>query len=185
MASSVDICNLALNEIGETQITELGEDSKAARLCNLIYADTRDEVLRAHPWNFAIKRVALAQLTTTPAFEFSYEFQLPADCLRVIRTDDDLSSYRIEGRKLLSNNCTVKIEYISRVEDTTQFDALFIEVLVVRMAAKLAYNISDNNTLTQLLEQKYRDRMRQAKSMDGQEGTPRSVEADQWLNSRV
>lgn len=185
MASEVDICNRALNEIGEDQIMDLSENSKAGRVCKLVYADTRNEVLRAHPWNFAIKRVGLARLTTTPAFEFAFEFQLPADCLRVLSTNDELTPFRIEGRKLLTNNASVKIEYISRVEDTSQFDSIFVEMLSTRLAAQLAYNLSDNNSLTQLLEQKYRDRLRQAKSMDGQEGTPRSVEADQWLNSRV
>lgn len=185
MASEVDICNLALNEIGESQIIDLTENSKAGRLCNLVYSDTRDAVLREHPWNFAIKRAELARLTTDPIFDFDAQFQLPADCLRVIRTDDDLDPYRIEGQRLLSVNDSVKIEYISRVEDTTKFDSLFVETLSVRIGAKLAYNLSDNNALTQLLEQKYRDRVKQARSMDGQEGIPRSTDADLWLNSRV
>jgi hypothetical protein len=185
MASEVDICNLALNEIGESQIIDLTEASKAARLCNLVYSDTRDAVLREHPWNFAIKRAELARLTTDPIFDFDAQFQLPSDCLRVIRTDDDLDPYRIEGERLLSVNDSVKIEYISRVEDTTKFDPLFVETLSVRIGAKLAYNLSDNNTLTQLLEQKYRDRVKQARSMDGQEGIPRSTDADLWINSRV
>ncbi len=184
MTSEVDICNYALNEIGESQIISLTEDSKAARLCNLVYNDTRDAVLRAHPWNFAVKRETLAMLAATPSFEFDYQFQLPADCLRVLKTDDDLTPHRVEGKKLLSNNDVVKIEYIARIEDTTQFDSLFVECLSVRIGAKLAFNLSDNNAMTQLLEQKSRDRIKQARSMDGQEGIPRSIEADVWLNSR-
>ncbi len=188
MASEVDICNLALNEVGEDQITALTEDpkavSKAARLCNLVYGDTRDDVLRSAQWNFAIKRAKLSKLTSTPAFEFGNSFQLPTDCLRVIRTDNELSPFRIEGKTLVSNEPIVYIEYIARITDTTQFDSLFIETLAVKIGARLAYNLSDNNTLTQLLEQKYRDRLRLAKTMDGLEGTPRSIEADEWLNSR-
>jgi hypothetical protein len=185
MASETDICNIALIELGEEQIMSLTEGSKAARLCNLVYDDTRDAVLREHPWNFSIKRVELAKLTTNPAFEYDSQFQLPSDCLRVVRTDDSLDPYRVEGNKLLSYNDSVKIEYISRIEDTSRFDSLFVEVLAVRIAAKLSYNLSDNNNLTQFLEQKYRDRLKQAKSMDGQEGIPYSTDADMWLNSRV
>ena len=185
MASEVDICNIGLAEIGEDTIISLTEDSKAGRLCNLIFDDTRDAVLREHPWNFAIKRVELALLTTTPEFEFDFEHQLPADNLRVMKTDDDLTPFRIEGGKLLSNNDTVMIEYIARITDTTKFDSLFVETFAVRIGAKLSLNLSDNNTLTQLMEQKYRDRLKQAKSMDGQEGTPRSIEADTWLNVRL
>jgi hypothetical protein len=34
MASVVDICNSALNQIGASNIISLTEDSKAARICN-------------------------------------------------------------------------------------------------------------------------------------------------------
>ena len=185
MASEVDICNIGLTKLGEDTIISLTENSKAARLCNLVFADLRDAVLREHPWNFAIKRVELALLTTTPSFEFDFEHQLPSDNLRVIKIDDDLISHRIEGNKLLSNNDVVKIEYISRIEDTTLFDSLFTETFATRIAAELSFNLSDNNALTQLMEQKYRDRVKQARSMDGQEGTPRNIEADLWLNVRL
>ena len=142
-------------------------------------------MLRAHPWNFATKRVELAKLLTTPAFEFDAEFQLPSDCLKVIKTDDELLPFRIEGKKLLINTDSVKIEYTARIEDTTQFDALFTEALWAKIAAKLAFNLSDNNGLSQAMEQLWRDKLRQAKAMDGQEGTPYPVEADQWLNVRL
>lgn len=185
MASEVDICNIALAEIGESSIISLGEDSKAGRLCNLMYSDTRDAVLREHSWNFAIKRVELARLSTNPEFEFDAQFELPSDCLRVIKTDDDLTPFRVEGSALLTNNSSVKIIYIAQITDPTMFDSLFTESLIKRMGAKLAFNLSDNNQLTQFMEQQYRDKVKQARAMDGQEGTPRSVEADLWLNSRL
>ena len=185
MASEVDICNLALNEVGESSIMDLSEDSKAGRLCNQFYALTRDMVLRSHPWNFAAKRVELAQLTDSPVFEYDNQFQLPADCLKVLKTDDEFDIFKIEGRMLLSNNAIVKIAYTRRVEDTTQFDSLFIEVLYLTIAGKVVFNLSDNNALSTTLFAKAEAKMKQAKSMDGQEGIVDVVEADQWLNSRL
>ena len=142
-------------------------------------------MLREHPWNFAIKRVELARLTTDPIFEFDAQFELPADCLRVTKTDDDLLPFRVEGSALLINTDSVKIEYISQITDTTQFDSLFTEALIKRIASKLSFNLSDNNALTQFIDAQYQRIVKQARSMDGQEGTPRAVEADQWLNSRL
>ena len=184
MASEVDICNLALNEVGESSIMDLSEDSKAGRLCNQFYALSRDMILRMHPWNFAAQRVELAQLTTTPVFDFDFEFQLPADCLKVLKTDDKFDIFKIEGRKLLSNNSIVKILYTRRVEDTTQFDSLFIEAFYLMLASKIAFNLSDNNALSTTLFAKAEAKAKQTKSMDGQEGITDIVEADQWLNSR-
>lgn len=176
---------MALAEIGEDTIIALTEDSKAGRLCNLLFDDTRDAVLREHPWNFAIKRAELARLTTDPIFEFDAQFQLPSDCLRIIKTDDDLSPFRIEGRSLLVNSDSVKIIYISRITDTAIFDSLFTETLSKKIASRLSFNLSDNNALTQFMEQQYRDKIKQARSMDGQEGIPRVIEADTWLNTRI
>lgn len=105
--------------------------------------------------------------------------------MRVTKTDDDLLPYRIEGSALLINTDSVKIEYISQITDTTVFDSLFVEALGKKIASRLAFNLSDNNTLTQFMEQQYRDKIKQARSMDGQEGTPRNIEADQWLNIRL
>ena len=57
MASEVDICNRALSKLGAARITSLTEDSVNARACNAMYESVRDAELRAHPWNFAMKRV--------------------------------------------------------------------------------------------------------------------------------
>jgi len=41
MASTVDICNGALNQLGATTILSLTEDSKNARLCNNTFTNRR------------------------------------------------------------------------------------------------------------------------------------------------
>ena len=51
MASTVDICNGALNQLGATTILSLTEDSKNARLCNSRYTQVRDALFRTLPWN--------------------------------------------------------------------------------------------------------------------------------------
>ena len=68
MASTVDICNGALNQLGATTILSLTEDSKNARLCNSRYTQVRDGLFRTHPWNCLQKRVELAADTTAPAW---------------------------------------------------------------------------------------------------------------------
>ncbi|MFZ2937657.1 MAG: hypothetical protein WA066_03010 [Candidatus Omnitrophota bacterium] len=55
--TDISICNLALSEIGENQITAFSDKSNI-NLEN-IYKSVRDEVLLLHPWDFAIKRTRL------------------------------------------------------------------------------------------------------------------------------
>ena len=183
--SEVSICNAGLIAIGEDPITALTDDSKAARLCNQRYEDLRDAVLRDAKWNFALERVQLARLTTTPAFGFSAEFQLPTDCLRVLKTDDDLDTYVIEGKRLRTNRSAVKIQYIKRVADPTQFDSMFAAALSARIAMELAIPLTDSDSRFQSMVVLYDRWISAARSSDSQEnGSLETIEADEWLNSR-
>ena len=78
MASVVDICNGALNQLGASTILSLTEDSKNARLCNARYTQVRDAVFRSHPWNCLQKRVQLAADSDAPAWGFTKQYTLPA-----------------------------------------------------------------------------------------------------------
>jgi hypothetical protein len=185
VTSEVGICNGALTKVGEEAIISLSEDTKAARLCNLMFNRLRDSILRAHPWNFAIKRVELAELTTNPIFGFAKQFQLPTDSLRVLRTDEDQIPHQIEGRILLTDAGTVQIKYIAQITDPNLFDSLFIQALEDRIGAELAYNLSDNRALSVDMRAKYKETLKEARAMDGQEGVSDIVEADEWLNIRL
>ena len=77
----VKIANLALTSLGADRIMALTEDSENARRINEIYEVMRDEVVSAHPWNFAIKRSTLGQLSETPVIGYTYFHQVPADSL--------------------------------------------------------------------------------------------------------
>ena len=111
MASVVQICNSALNQLGAASITSLTDNSKNARLCNERYATVRDAVFRSHPWNSLIKRQQLAQDTATPAYGFKFQFTLPSDCLRLLNLDAYNSDHKVEGRKILCNESAIKISY--------------------------------------------------------------------------
>ena len=192
MASTVDICNGALNQLGATTILSLTEDSKNARLCNSRYTQVRDSVFRSHPWNCLQKRVELAQDTTAPAWGFKYAYTLPADCLRLLRILDFDSNYRVEGRSILSDNTTMKILYISRVEDPNEYDELLRETLSAALGADIAYAITSNNTTSQNMIINYQEKLKDARFVDSTEGQNVSqedgmadaIDASTFLNSR-
>ena len=86
--SNVEICNIALTALGANNIMDLTENTEEARKCNVLFENLRDEMLEAHLWNFAIKRTGdLALSSTSPLWEFNNKFQLPTDCLRVLKTN--------------------------------------------------------------------------------------------------
>lgn len=182
--SEVSICNSGLIRIGATRIASLTEESKEAFLCFEQYPILRDEVLAAHPWNFAIKRATLPILGSTPSFGFGYEFQIPTDCLRVIELNEKHNDYQVEGDKLLYDQDTVAIRYIARIEDTTKYSPMFVSALSARIAADLAYPLVQSNTVARDMKAHYERLLSEAKTVDAQEGTPPVLVDDTWLNSR-
>ena len=170
MASVVDICNGALNQLGASTILSLTEDSKNARICNQRYTQVRDGVFRSHPWNCLQKRVQLASSTTTPAWGYKFQFDLPGDCLRLLRILDFDSNYQVEGRSILSNNSSMKILYISRVTDPNQYDENLRETLSAALAADIAYAVTSNNTTQQNMIALYQDKLKDARFVDSTEG---------------
>ena len=193
MASSVvGICNGALNQLGATTILSLTEDSKNARLCNSRYTQVRDAVFRSHPWNCLQVRLELPQSTTTPAWGFKFQFDLPGDCLRLLKILDYDSNYKVEGRAILSNNQTMKILYISRIEDPAQYDELLRETLSAALGADIAYAITSNNTTSQNMLVTYQEKLRDARFVDSTEGqnvSPQNgmsdaIDASTFINSR-
>tara|TARA_A100000171_G_C2107118_1_gene132910 strand:+ start:112 stop:708 length:597 start_codon:yes stop_codon:yes gene_type:complete len=197
MSSVVDICNEAMDLLGAATISSLTENSKEARLCNRKFSISRDTVLRAHPWNAAIARAELAADSTPPAFGFSKQFQLPTDpyCLRVLsywntNVNNDLAAYdsnrmfKIEGRKILSNDDACKIIYISRLTNTEDYDALLSTSIAHRLAADTAYAITGSNSVAQQMFNLYESRLKEAKGVDSMEGYPEQPVADYFIDIR-
>ena len=192
MASVVDICNGALNQLGASTILTLTEDSKNARLCNARFTQVRDAVFRSHPWNCLQKRVQLAADTDTPAWGFTKQYTLPADCLRVLTILDYDADYKIEGRKILTDNSTMKILYISRIEDPNEYDELLRETLSAALAADIAYAVTSSNPTASNMYNLFQDKLKDARFVDSTEGQNMNPEkgmadvigADTFINSR-
>ena len=192
MASTVEICNGALNQLGATTILSLTEDSKNARLCNSRYTQVRDGLFRTHPWNCLQKRVELAADTDAPAWGFSYAYTLPADCLRLLKILDYDSNYKVEGRKILSNTSSMKILYIGRITDPNEYDELLRETLSASLAADIAFAVTSNNTTATNMYNLFQDKLKDARFVDSTEGQnvdqdlgmADQIDASTFINSR-
>ena len=191
MATEVSICSNALRRLGDDPITSLTDDTERARLCNAFYADARDACLRSHHWNFAITRASLAQLSATPVYGFDYQFALPTDpfCLRVLAMEFEDYVFKVEnlstqGRVLVTDQETAKIIYIARVTDTTLFDSLFVDTLVAKLAADLAYPVTNSLKVQEQMYRLFQLKLSEARSIDGQEGFIDDLVSDTFTDFR-
>ena len=192
MASTVDICNSALNLLGASTISALTDDSKNARLCNQRYEPVRNRVFRAHAWNCLHKRVQLAQNTTAPVVEYSYAYALPSDCLRVLKihtgTNDSINSeidYKLEGRNIVTNEGTVYLIYIALVTDPNEYDTYLQESISHQLAADIAYAVTNNATLANNYMTRADERLREARFIDATENSLGTIESNEFTDARL
>jgi len=189
--SSTEICNSALNKIGAMRIDNISDNTKAAKLCNDQYDRLRREVLRSHPWNFAITWISLAATVNNPVSDdYDYEFIIPSDVLRVLQTDitDDLGwevGNNVDGNKVIfCNNSSLKIKYIKDITNTTRFPPDFEEVLAFRLAADMAYSLVQSRAVQDQMFTYYGATLARAMSFDAQEKGQDEITADEFTNIR-
>lgn len=160
MADETSICNLALAKLGVSPIMALTDDAKAAQFSSRFYAHTRDEVLQAHRWNFAIARATLVELVDDPPFEWSRAYQLPDDCLRVLQVNgyglyERQDYWTVEQGRVLSNAPIAELRYIARITDGSLYHPLFVEALACKLASKLAAPLTGSNKIAAALLEEY------------------------------
>lgn len=192
MASSVtDLCNMALDSLGQESIMSAfpPDDSKQARACNKRYETARDAVLRAHRWNCATKRAVLTKLSNAPAFGFTSAHQIPSDFIRMANLDDLDILFRIEGgddgRVLLSDESTVNLLYVYRLETVPLMDEGLKECIAARLAAEIAKKLTGDNQVARDLYAVYKDKLADAQYADSLESPVETLQDRTWLDSRV
>ena len=148
--TETNICNRALGRCGEGQILDITDAGAPARACQLHWDGTRDEVLRSHRWNFATARAKLSELAEVPAFFWTHQYALPGDFIRALEVNGTEEGYgrpwKIEGQNLLTNEESVNLVYIRRATEVDQWDSLFQEAMVLKLAAKLSVVLRGSST---------------------------------------
>lgn len=187
--SEVSIANLALQKLGDERIASLTEDSTVAREVNNCYEILRDREQRAHAWNFCKKRTILAPDATPPPFDYAFAFPLPADNLRLLPPNRLGLDWKIENHNgtkaiLTNDGNTLEIEYVARIEDTAQFDPLFVEALASKMAWHMAEKLTQSNTKKAAALQEYITTMREARKINSFENIATETPQDSWDAAR-
>ena len=199
MASQVEIANRALTKLGAARIISFGDDNKQARSVQSMFTIVRDAELRAHIWSFAVKRASLPALVSTPVWGFDFQYELPSDCLRLIQVNDfyqgpsmddyrnqSTAEYMLENNKIAANYAApLKIRYVSREQDTAQWDATFVEAIACRLAAEMAEDLTQSNAKKDAAWKEYQMALMSAIRSGAVEQQPQDMPDDSWVLSRI
>jgi len=184
-ASDLEVCNNALMLLGHDPLTDLTGTDKATKLVVQFYEQACHGTLRAYPWNCALKRsAALTADSTAPEFDYNYRFPLPEGCLRVLRMSKKSYEFKVEGDWLLTNESEAQILYINDI-DATDMDQLLIEAISARLAATIAFPLTNSDRTAEAMWKLYLMKLDEAQNIDAFEGTADRIEADDWVNTRL
>jgi hypothetical protein len=168
----VSISNTALLYIGADEITAFNDASREAKVCNQIYETTKVSMLQKFPWRFSLRTRQLSKLATPPAeiqnFRFENAFLIPAESMRIIRTDQPSDDYIVVGENIFSNEDEIRVEMQIDPDESTLPD-YFINALEFELAARLAMALTDDGGKYQIFQQKADLELARAKNIDSQE----------------
>lgn len=191
----VAICNLALDHLKQASITNIeSPTTEVEALMARQYPQARRATLRMHPFNFASHRVALTPSTgNEPVVGYSRAYRKPNDFIRLLsRMDSDgepvTTEYDLEGDYILmdgESNSTIYIRYTRDIISVSKFDPLYIDMLAVNLALRVASKFSGTENRSKTLMGLLEDIKRDARAVDGQERPPRLRSRSAFLSARA
>lgn len=184
--SEIQICSNALLLIGSRTISSFADEGDPTTICSNLWPTVRDAVLRSHPWNSAMKRVALAPDATAPAFDWAYRFQLPGDYLRAwtVGSDGESPDWNIEDGYILMDDAICYLRYIRQLIDVTKYDSMLTLAMTSGMAAVLAYPLTKSQSNQEAMVKLHQFHLKQARTVDGMEGTGEEGQVSELIRVR-
>ena len=179
LADLTAVANLALDHLGEPYLTDYTTDEgTTADAVRVHLPQCVETVLEGHAWSFATVRVELtATEDDIPPGEYGSAFDLPEDCLRLIRVngndvDDPQRVFEVQGRLLLlpDEGATAPVvAYISNAVDVAMWPTTFTDAVAFLLAARLAPKLTQDGNLAAVMLQRHEMALGKARSKDTRE----------------
>lgn len=195
--TGVHICTLALARIGQAPISSLDSPTTSVEeFFALQYPQTRQAALREYVFSFARRLAVLAETDDVdPAFGYSTAYHLPPGFLRLLGLGDtsfdngDIPAnlVRLSERYIFTDygdTDGLKIDFIFDNDNVGQWDPLFKEVVVLRLARAAAPKYAIKASMLEQIKDDLRSAELAAAAAAGQEAPPRVVRRSRVLSVR-
>ncbi len=190
--NDLEICNQALNELGEDPIQSFTAGSDTAQTCGERYPDFRKFCLTVFPWKFVLIDRYLVRIAGFDPIGFKYAHQLPADRLdapEVLFTDvggSVLRHFRIVGDRVYSDFENLWCRYSASIPEN-HWPPVFTQFVIIAFAGAIGMAVTEKNSLVERLQKKawgpVPDQMNgglymAARRVEGRRGATRSLIED-------
>lgn len=111
-------------------------------------------------------------------------YQKPTDMVKPTKKSISGAYFAIEEDKIISDVLSLAIKYTYLCEDTKKYYPKFTDALATRLAAEIAFKVTNSVSKAKELMTLYRDvSLPMAVSSDSVQNTPQEISQDEWLNS--
>lgn len=170
MPTKLEIFNAALDELGETPVTDTGEPIKSARALVRSYDRVIADCLAKGSWNFAMETIqADADTGVVPAFGYSKVFAKPSDWVNTVAISGDpyltfpLTQYYDDVNYWSADYSPIYIRYVSDDTglglDMNRWTALFTRYVELELAERVCVTITESDAKRERIG-KLRDKAR-------------------------
>lgn len=186
--SNLGVANLALSLLGARTISSFPDTStKEGRAVSTYFETVRQSELRKYNWNFAMQRDVLTVDFETPAWGWDHQYAVPDDYLRLVEVDGlSTTEYQVEKGLILTNTTDdLNIRYVYDASDPDTWDQCFVDAFGAALARRLTEEITASATQLQLINQTYKDAIKDARQTDAIENPPEEIPEDDWNLARL
>lgn len=185
--TKTELANRALDLAGkDTLLSYDTATDPVAKLVQRNFSPVFLRCLRKADWPFALKRITLNPSATLPVNEFSTQFSLPNDFVRLARLWPTCSPYKIEGTSILIDEPSITLKYVSsdHVENPGYIDPVFAEYFSHELAVAIIYKETDSTELKRELKAAALDMFHEASALFSQEDSNDEIPESVWITTR-
>lgn len=179
--TDVSICNRALSRLKESPIAAIDQGGVAARECRQWYKPTVRWLLEEFHWNLATVRTALAEKANTRSTEWNYAYAAPADLAFPVQISpygdganigyyaglkqfNFIQRMAYVGDTIYSSVAGAYLDYTSLDINESQFNELFVSVIELYLASRMAIGVRGSEKMRDAYEQQGLTALQNAKA---------------------
>lgn len=195
------VCTMALGYLGSyPSVNSIDNPKTTIETTFATFYDTvRQDLLKTLIPNFAMQRRYVGQLTTFPTFGWSFAYEYPADCLRLLgigEVQEKKKDFAVENNTILTNyspstittgtitTAALPIRFIGDMEDvgawSPEFKRMCALYLAEAVCLPLTQSAEKQRNLTQMLPMK----LSAASAVNAQENPPMRISRSRFKMAR-
>jgi len=191
--SKIELCNLAISRLGNYGTISNIDAPKSEKEATfaLCYDIARQTFLKMTMPNFSLARKSLALIVETPPEPFSYSYEYPNDCLKILgigNIEDKANNYTIEGNRIYTNvvhSSGLPIRYIKDIENVTLMSPEFKTGFSWYLAGEVAMDITQDTGKVKIIQQLLPEKMSTLSGLNAQENMPIRISRSKFRAART